>query len=150
MTSQQPLFSPNIARLQKWCCGDAGLVHFDLSDGAFRKLAPQVRARVLVGAGGHGGAAAGMQCSAWCTGVACIVGIFSPPLSHLPPQHPPTCQQGKGIIGLAWRPVPCEAAATNGTASSEATAALEQAVGGCMRGQGCGQLQERARRLPSA
>lgn len=67
------------------------------------------------------------------------------PISHHPPQ-----QQGKGIIGLAWRPVPCEAAATNGTASSEATAALEQAVGGCMRGQGCGQLQERARRLPSA
>lgn len=29
---------------QKWCCGDAGLVHFDLSDGAFKRLAPQVRA----------------------------------------------------------------------------------------------------------
>ena len=28
---------------QKWCCGDAGLVHFDLSDGAFSRLAPQVR-----------------------------------------------------------------------------------------------------------
>ncbi|PRW57356.1 sorting nexin 2B [Chlorella sorokiniana] len=60
----------------KWCCGDAGLVHFDLSDGAFRRLAPQ----------------------------------------------------GKGIVGLAWRPVPCEAAATNGTASSEAQAALDKAV----------------------
>ena len=34
---------PGPAPPQKWCCGDAGLVHFDLSDGAFRKLAPQVR-----------------------------------------------------------------------------------------------------------
>ena len=41
----------------------------------------------------------------------------------------PPSLQGKGIIGLAWRPVPCEAAASNGTASSEAQAALDQAVG---------------------
>ena len=28
--------------LQKWCCGDhGGLQHFDLADGAFRRLAPQ-------------------------------------------------------------------------------------------------------------
>lgn len=41
----QPPLPPQLRNkraLQKWCCGDAGLVHFDLSDGAFRKLAPQV------------------------------------------------------------------------------------------------------------
>lgn len=41
----QPRLPPQLRNkraLQKWCCGDAGLVHFDLSDGAFRKLAPQV------------------------------------------------------------------------------------------------------------
>lgn len=46
--------------------------------------------------------------------------------------------QGRGIIGLAWRPVPCEAA--NGTAAPRDWQALEQAVGerGAAEGQGAG------------
>ncbi|EFN57617.1 hypothetical protein CHLNCDRAFT_142704 [Chlorella variabilis] len=59
---------------EKWCCGDANLQHFDLSAGAFSRLAPQ----------------------------------------------------GKGIIGLAWKPVPCEA--INGTASLQDWQALQQAT----------------------
>ncbi|KAI3438388.1 hypothetical protein D9Q98_000820 [Chlorella vulgaris] len=36
--------------------------------------------------------------------------------------------QGQGIIGLDWRPVPCEAASTNGTASPAAWEALDEAT----------------------
>lgn len=66
------------------CCGDSGLQHFDLSAGAFSRLAPQ----------------------------------------------------GKGIIGLAWRPVPCEAGLANGTATSQAWEELQAATGGCRSCQG--------------
>jgi hypothetical protein len=69
------------------CCGDSGLQHFDLSAGAFARLAPQ----------------------------------------------------GKGIIGLAWRPVPCEAGLGNGTATPQAWEELREATGGCRSREGAGQ-----------
>ena len=36
---------------------------------------------------------------------------------------------GKGIIGLRWRPIPCEAAAQNGTASDLQLKAMQDDVG---------------------
>lgn len=135
-------------RPQKWCCGDAGLVHFDLSDGAFRKLAPQVGMK----GGTARDAAPRVAWLAYSCRACALVGRLTAATPKPSPHHtlatPPTLQ-GKGIIGLAWRPVPCEAAASNGTASSEAQAALDQAVGEWLGRRQGGWAEKAGTRLPT-
>lgn len=58
-----------------------------------------------------------------------LVAMHRPPAKH---RSLLLLLQGKGIIGLAWKPVPCEA--INGTASLQDWQALQQATGGLRMG----------------